>query len=253
MQWLLATKQTTHHRSIAMAAYFAGTINALKSGITRMSASAAIRNIENWEDSLQDVEISGCRAILRDLGALKKLLEEDQPDGERIRHLMARLGSQTVAISEKSDARYADKVANLGEMLADAAESADDEDEHTDRRTKSSSGRSSGHDVERDEDGRFTHSSESGRSGQGNRRHDDGDRDHSRSSARMSGSSQDDDHEDEGRASKGQTAGRSSASGRGSESADGRGEVRDPRTDGRLKENRDRNGKSDNRSTARSR
>jgi hypothetical protein len=239
-----------------MAAYFAGTINALKNGITRMSVAAAIRNIENWEDSLQDVEISGCRAILRDLGSLKKLLQDDQPDGERIRHLMARLGSQTVAISEKSDVRYADKVANLGEMLADAAESADDEDEQSDRRTKSSSVRRSGHDVERDEDGRFTQSNESGRSGQGKRRNDDddrGDRGHSRSSVTMSGGSNDDGNEDDGRASKGNSAGRSSASGRGSESAGGRGEVRDPRTDGRLKDNRDQNGSSDNRSTTRSR
>ena len=55
-------------------AAFSGTLNALKRGITKMSANAAIKNIENWEESLQDVEISGVKAILRDLGSLKKAL-----------------------------------------------------------------------------------------------------------------------------------------------------------------------------------
>jgi hypothetical protein len=62
-----------------MAAYFAGTVTALKKGITKMSISAAIRNIENWEESLQDVELTGCRAILRDLGALKKSFRRTSP------------------------------------------------------------------------------------------------------------------------------------------------------------------------------
>lgn len=62
-----------------MAAYFSGTINAFKRGVTKMSTSTAIRNIENWEETLQDVEISGCRAILRDKARLKKNFKKKTP------------------------------------------------------------------------------------------------------------------------------------------------------------------------------
>ena len=141
-----------------MAAYFSGTINALKRGITKMTVSAAVRNIENWEENLAEVEVSGCRAVLRDLGTLKKQLQEDEPDGERIRHLIARLASQTISVSEKADARYRDKIADLGEMLADAAESAeadDNEDNTTSYRSQSpqrgSTGSSSRDDDQDDE------------------------------------------------------------------------------------------------------
>jgi hypothetical protein len=151
-----------------MAAYFSGTLTALKKGVTKMSISAAIRNIENWEDSLQDVELTGCRAILRDLGALKKQLQDDEPDGERIRHLMAKLASQTVAVSEKADTRYSDKIANLGEMLADAAESAEDDDESDDNRTKAgaSKAKSTGGNDAHDASGKFAKGNQSGRSSQ---------------------------------------------------------------------------------------
>ena len=66
-------------------AYFSGTTNALRKGVTKMSADAAIKKIEGWEEALQEVEIPGVRAILRDLGALKRQLDQDEPDGDRIR------------------------------------------------------------------------------------------------------------------------------------------------------------------------
>jgi hypothetical protein len=144
-----------------MAAYFAGTLTALKKGITKMSISAAIRNIENWEESLQDVEITGCRAILRDLGALKKQLQEDEPDGERIRHLMARLASQTMSVADRADDRYGDKIKNLGELLADAAESAEAEDDEAARKPAKSTSKNSG-DDDHDDNGRFAKGNSAG-------------------------------------------------------------------------------------------
>jgi hypothetical protein len=147
-----------------MAAYFSGTINALKRGITKMSCDVAVRNIENWEESLQDVEVPGGKAILRDLGALKKQLEMETPDGDRVRNLMAKLASQTIAISEKSDARYKDKIAELGEMLADAAESAEDDDQDDDQPNKSKSTGGAREDSQgrsHDSDGKFASSSKS--------------------------------------------------------------------------------------------
>ena len=77
-------------------AYFAGTTNALKKGVTKMSADAAIKKIEAWEDALEEVEVPVHAQILRDFGALKRQLGQDEPDGERIRTILARLADATV-------------------------------------------------------------------------------------------------------------------------------------------------------------
>jgi hypothetical protein len=152
-----------------MAAYFAGTLTAFKKGIAKMPIAAAIKNIENWEERLQEVEIAGCRAILRDLSALKKQLQDAEPDGERIRHLMAKLASQTVSISEKADPRHSAQIANLGDMLADATERADadsDEGDHTSKpaatKTKAARG-----DEDHDADGKFAKGNHAGRPADG--------------------------------------------------------------------------------------
>jgi hypothetical protein len=228
-----------------MAAYFTGTINALKRGITRMSIDTAVRNIENWEEALQEIEVSGCKAILRDLGALKKELQREEPDGERVRHLMARLGSQTASISEKSENRYQEKIADLGHSLSDAAENSDDEDDESSSSSRSksqASGAKSGASSS-------TSGSRSARSSD-----DDEDMDRSRgngSSSRSSHQGEVKDPEHDGRLKQNRDRGiskqsddddygsraRSSSS---SSRSSGQGEVKDPEHDGRLKQNRDR-------------
>ncbi len=122
-------------------ASFAPTLEAFKKGITRMTVSAAVKNIEGWEDKLESIEVSGSKTILRDLGALKKALQMDEPDGARIRELMSRLGTQTASISEKSDGRDNDKLTQLGEALTSAGDSEEDQDE--DETDSSSSSKSS--------------------------------------------------------------------------------------------------------------
>jgi hypothetical protein len=144
-----------------MVAYFSGTIDALKKGVTKMSVAAAIKNIENWEESLRDIELTGCRSILRDLAALKKQLQEDQPDGDRIRHLMAKLASETVTISQKADARHGDKIAKLGEMLGHAAEGTESGANHQTRSDTSTATSGRGNEAH-DADGRFAKGNHSG-------------------------------------------------------------------------------------------
>ena len=118
-----------------MPAYFSGTTNALKKGVTKMSAEAAIKKIEGWEEALQEVEIPGARAILRDLGALKRQLDQDEPDGDRIRTILSRLADATMKISDRVEDRNADKVRDLGQALETASE--EDEEEEMDRNQES--------------------------------------------------------------------------------------------------------------------
>ena len=105
-------------------ASFAPTIEAFKKGITRMTVTAAVKNIEGWEEKLESAEVSGSKTILRDLGALKKALQMDEPDGERICELMSRLGTQTSSIAEKAE-RDGDKLTEPGEALTSAGEQGD--------------------------------------------------------------------------------------------------------------------------------
>ena len=105
-----------------MPAYFSGTTSALRKGVTKMPADAAIKKIEGWEEALQEVEIPGARAILRDLGALKRQLDQDEPDGGRIRTILSRLADATMKISERVEDRNADKIRDLGQALEIASE-----------------------------------------------------------------------------------------------------------------------------------
>jgi hypothetical protein len=102
-------------------ASFTPTIEAFKKGITKMTASAAVKNIESWEGKLESVEVSGSKTILRDLSALKNALQMDEPDSARICELMSRLGTQTSSIAEKAE-RGGDKLTQLGEALTQAGE-----------------------------------------------------------------------------------------------------------------------------------
>lgn len=100
-----------------------------------MSADAAVKKIEGWEEALQEVDIPGARAILRDLGALKRQLDQDEPDGDRIRTILSRLADATIKISDKVEDRNAERIRDLGEALETASEE-EDEEEDMDRSSK---------------------------------------------------------------------------------------------------------------------
>ena len=51
--------------------------------------------MEDWEATLADVEVAGAKGILRDLASLRKQLDKDTPDADRVRALLHRLGTAT--------------------------------------------------------------------------------------------------------------------------------------------------------------
>ncbi len=72
----------------------------------------------------------GAKGILRDLASLRKQLEKDAPDGDRVHELLHRLGAATTKIADKSD-KSQDKLRALGEALTEAGEETPDEEEDT--------------------------------------------------------------------------------------------------------------------------
>lgn len=111
-----------------MAVKFAGTMNAINRGLDSTKAPKGADMVEDWETALSDVDTPGAKGILRDLGALRKQLEKDTPDADRIHSLLHRLGVATTKIAEKAD-KSQEKLKALGEALTEAGEEEADEEE----------------------------------------------------------------------------------------------------------------------------
>ena len=108
---------------------FAATIKHIQDGVKSFTVSAAVKNIEGWEATLEKVEAPGAKTIIKDLENLKKHLQAQSIDGAAVQKLVAKLGKETVTIAGKADSKNADKVKQLGEALSAAAEAPADSEE----------------------------------------------------------------------------------------------------------------------------
>ena len=104
---------------------FDATIKHLKDGVKGFTVSAAVKNIEGWEATLEKLDSPGAKAIVKDLENLKKHLHAKELDGGAIKKLVAKLGKETVAIAGKSEGANAGKIKALGEALEQASETAE--------------------------------------------------------------------------------------------------------------------------------
>jgi hypothetical protein len=103
---------------------FDATIKHIKEGLKGFTVSAAIKNIEGWEATLEKVETSGVKTIVKDLENLKKHLQAEDIDSEQVRKLVVKLGKETVTLAGREDGDKAHKIKALGEALTHAAETA---------------------------------------------------------------------------------------------------------------------------------
>ena len=104
---------------------FAATIKHIQDGLKGFTVSAAVKNIEGWEATLEKIESPAAKTIVKDLENLKKHLQADTINGEQIKKIVLKLGKETVTIAGKSDSKNADKIKALGEALTEAAESSE--------------------------------------------------------------------------------------------------------------------------------
>ena len=104
---------------------FDATIKHITDGVKGFTVSAAVKNIEGWEATLEKLETPAAKAIIKDLEALKKHLHADEIDGAQVKKLVLKLGRETVAIAGKTEGKGAEKIKALGEALTGAAESAE--------------------------------------------------------------------------------------------------------------------------------
>lgn len=100
---------------------FAATIKHIQEGVKGFTVSAAVKNIEGWEATLETLDTPGTKGILRDLAALKKHLQNDTIDTDAVQKLVGKLGKETVTLAGKAESKNADKVKSLGEALTSMA------------------------------------------------------------------------------------------------------------------------------------
>lgn len=99
---------------------FETTLKPLKEGATSFTAEKDVTNTERWEDYLAKHEQQGVKAVVTDLGKLKKLLQAKELDGEAIKTLLHKLGKDTVAVAGKTEGGTSGKIKELSEVLAGA-------------------------------------------------------------------------------------------------------------------------------------
>ncbi|MBU8541390.1 hypothetical protein [Falsiroseomonas tokyonensis] len=100
---------------------FAATIKHIGEGVKGFTISAAVKNIEGWEKTLESVETPGAKGIIRDLEKLKKLIQSEEIDGEAVKKLVGALGEGTVKMASRAEGKKAEQMKELGEALTGAA------------------------------------------------------------------------------------------------------------------------------------
>ena len=97
---------------------FTTTIKALQEGAKSFTADKAVTNIESWEEYLSKHDHEGVKAVVTDLGKLKKLLQADELDGKAITTLVHKLGKETVKVAGDSESANSKHIKELGEALS---------------------------------------------------------------------------------------------------------------------------------------
>ena len=96
------------------------TIKALEPGFREMDLEAAVKNIEGWETYLEKHDQDGVKAVGADLVKLKKLLQAEKLDDKAVKTLLHKLGKDTNAVAGSESTAAAEKVKELGDVLAKA-------------------------------------------------------------------------------------------------------------------------------------
>lgn len=104
-----------------MPARFTATENAVEKGLENVTPAAGVKLVDSWIEAVSDVDVPGVKGLGKDLESLKKLLEADSPDEDKIKSLVAKLGEATTKSAPKAEKENVKpKLESLGKALANA-------------------------------------------------------------------------------------------------------------------------------------
>ena len=102
---------------------FTATENAFEKGIENTSPKQGAKLAGEWVEELRKAEFPGAKGLVGDLERLEKMLNEEQPDGQKIGTLLEKIGEATAKAAERAEnEKVAEKVRSLaGAMGAKTA------------------------------------------------------------------------------------------------------------------------------------
>ncbi|MBZ9752794.1 hypothetical protein K7W42_18295 [Deinococcus sp. HMF7604] len=98
----------------------APTLDVLQGNLTDLDPAKGVQAIERWETGLEDADWRGAKTIHADLGALRRQLESDAPDGEKIAELLTKLGESTARAAAHVEGKTGEQLQALAKALQGA-------------------------------------------------------------------------------------------------------------------------------------
>jgi hypothetical protein len=97
---------------------FTATENAFEKGIENTSAKQGAKLAGEWVEEIRKAEFTGSKGLASELERLEKLLSAEEPDGEKLKALLEKIGQDTAKAADRADdPKVAEKVRKLAEAM----------------------------------------------------------------------------------------------------------------------------------------
>lgn len=97
---------------------FVATENAFDKGIENVSAKQGAKLAGEWAEQVRKADFTGSKSLASELERLEKLLNDDSPDGDKLKTLLEKIGADTAKAADRAeDPKVAEKVRKLAEAM----------------------------------------------------------------------------------------------------------------------------------------
>lgn len=97
---------------------FTATENAFEKGIENTSAKQGAKLAGEWVEEIRKADFTGSKGLASELERLEKLLNDDEPDGDKLKTLLEKIGQDTAKAADRADdPKIAEKIRNLASAM----------------------------------------------------------------------------------------------------------------------------------------
>ena len=97
---------------------FVATENAFDKGIENTTPKAGAKLAGEWAEAVRKADFTGAKGLASELERLEKLLSADEPDTEKLKTLLEKIGQDTAKAADRAeDPKVAEKVRKLAEAM----------------------------------------------------------------------------------------------------------------------------------------
>lgn len=97
---------------------FTATENAFEKGIENTSAKQGAKLAGEWVEEIRKADFTGSKGLASELERLEKLLNDDEPDADKLKTLLEKIGQDTAKAADRAeDPKIAEKVRKLAEAM----------------------------------------------------------------------------------------------------------------------------------------